>query len=351
MKHVRILVTSTGGALAPLNIKLLQGSRRFQVWVFAVDVRADAAGRYFADGFDVVPAGDDPAYPDHIARLVADNGIDLVLPWSDEEALALAAARDRIEKAGAKLACAPSETLRIMNDKAASFELLEKAGVRVPLWYRVDSRDELLERIDEVAREGGGEFVVKPLVARGNRGTYVIRTDVSGAEPYMGSRELHMDRDTFEREWLDETVRSLPAMVMERLFPPAYDIDVLARDGELLRAMPRRRVNPAGVPFTGGVLTPDPKLLQLADAVTECLSLTWLYDYDIMTGRDGEPVVIEINPRPSGSIAAAILAGVPFYDDLFALAAGETIEEVEMPGPVAVVPYMDCRIVPVEDLA
>ncbi len=160
-----------------------------------------------------------------------------------------------------------------------------------------------------------------------------------------------MDPRTFRADYIEAAVMSLPAMVMERLVPPAYDIDVLALRGKLLRAAPRRRLNPAGVPFTGGVVTFAEPLLALARQVTEALSLDWLYDCDVMTDHAGEPVVIEINPRPSGSIAAAILAGVPFYDDLITLVQGEPLPEIPPLSEVAVVPFLDCLIVPLESLS
>jgi len=347
---VRVLVTAAGGALAPLNIRLMKESRRHDVWVAGVDTRPDAAGRYFADAFAVVPQGDAPGYVEAIAALVEQHGIDLVLPWSDEEALALAADRAVVEDKGAVLACAPHETLEIMTDKAKTYDRLEAAGIATPDWSLAAGPDALAAAVDRFARDGR-EFAVKPLVARGNRGTIVVRNDVEGAQPYLASREWHMDAGTFKADYLASVERALPAMVMERLFPPAYDIDVLAREGEVLRVMPRRRLNPAGVPFTGGVLAPDqPALIDLAGAVTQALSVSWLYDYDVMTDAEGAPLVIELNPRPSGSIAAAILAGVPFYEDLISLARGEPLPAIAMPDPVAVVPFMDCRLVPVKAL-
>jgi len=347
---VRILVTAAGGALAPLNIRLLKESRRHEVWVAGVDTRPDAAGRYFADAFAVVPPGDAPGYVDAIAELVERHSIDLVLPWSDEEALALAASRTAIEGTGARLACAPLETLEIMTNKAASYERLEAAGVAIPDWSLAADAGALRETVDRFVRDGR-EFAVKPLVARGNRGAIVVRNDVEGAQPYFASREWHMDARTFKADYLTSVEQALPAMVMERLFPPAYDIDVLAQDGELLRVMPRRRLNPAGVPFTGGVLAPDSEpLIALARSVTRALSVSWLYDYDVMTDAQGRPMVIEVNPRPSGSIAAAILAGMPFYDDLISLAKGEPLPGIAMPDPVAVIPFTDCRIVAVDAL-
>jgi hypothetical protein len=133
---------------------------------------------------------------------------------------------------------------------------------------------------------------------------------------------------------------------MERLHPPAYDIDVLARNGRVLRAMPRRRLNPAGVPYTGSILTPSGSLLEIAARITQALELSWLYDFDLMTNAAGDAVAIEVNPRPSGSIAAAILAGVPFYDDLIALANGLPLANVKMPAEATVIPFMDCIVAP-----
>jgi biotin carboxylase len=344
----RILVTAAGGALAPLNIKLMKESRYKGVWVLGVDARSDAVGQYFADAFALVPDGDEPSYADAIIDLVTKHRIDIVLPWSDEEALALAGRRVQVEATGALLACAPLAALQVMSDKFATYELMGKAGIVMPEYVKTQTATALAAAVDRFAQDFG-EFAVKPVTARGNRGTVVVRKDISGAQPYMGSRELHMDIETFRRHHLAAMPAS--AIVMERLLAPAYDIDVLARAGKVLRAMPRRRLNPAGIPFTGGVLTPTKPLLELADRITDALKLSWLYDYDLMTNERGEAVPIEINPRPSGSIAAAILAGVPFYDDLIALANGEALTDVRLPGEVAVIPYMDCRLVPSDRVA
>lgn len=340
----RVLVTAAGGVLAPVNIQLLRGSRRHQVWVAAVDSNPDAVGRHFADAFAAVPGGEAPGYVDAMVDLVVRYGVDLVIPWSDEEALALAQGRERIQAAGATLACAPFETLSVMADKAKTYRLLQTSGIGAPDWTAAVTLEELEEAIDTyVARDG--EFAVKPLVARGNRNVYVVRRDVSGVEDYLGSREVHCDLETFRRDFIGDVAALLPVIVMERLVPPAFDIDVLARDGRLLRAAPRQRLNPAGVPFWGGILVARDDLMEIAEQVTEAVKLSWLYDYDVMTTRDGRPVVIELNPRPSGSIAAAIIAGVPFYDDLISLAKGEELPQVDMPTGQTVVPYTALKIV------
>ena len=55
------------------------------------------------------------------------------------------------------------------------------------------------------------------------------------------------------------------------------------------------------------------------------MKLDGLHDIDLMTNSDGEPCVIEVNPRYSGSIAASLTAGVPLIDIAIFSMLGEVI--------------------------
>ena len=39
-----------------------------------------------------------------------------------------------------------------------------------------------------------------------------------------------------------------------------------------------------------------------------------LHDIDLMTDIDGRPKLLEVNPRPSGSIAVSLSLGIPIID-------------------------------------
>ncbi len=341
----RVLLTSVGGAMSPLTIRTLQTSERHRVSVIGVDQSADAIGRHFADVFSVVPNGADPAYAEAVLDVAARHGADLILPCSDEEALALAAIADRVAAAGHLLACAPEGTLRRMSDKAASFRLLGDHGLPVPRWQVAERPDEVRDAVGSVAEASGGEFAVKPAKSRGGRNVYVARFDIDGTEAVNDGRETHCHPRVFRERYLDEVAEMAPVMVMERLQPPAWDIDVLTWQGRVLRSAPRRRINPAGIPFRGGVVEGDARLLALGERVTAALELSWLYDYDIMSDRNGDPRIIELNPRPSGSIAAATAAGVPLLDDLVSLAKGESLPPLPPPATRTVLPYMAVTVV------
>ena len=75
----------------------------------------------------------------------------------------------------------------------------------------------------------------------------------------------------------------------------------------------------------GNVIVPCPEMIELGRKAARLFNLSWLYDLDMMSTRDGQPVIIEINPRPSGSVTASVAAGVPLLDDLVSLAKGEDL--------------------------
>ena len=65
-----------------------------------------------------------------------------------------------------------------------------------------------------------------------------------------------------------------------------------------------------------------------------------------MTKYDGEPVVIEINPRVSGSSVVSIIAGVPLYKWLLELNIKKNISFSKQPKEgLIVVPKIVCEII------
>ena len=57
--------------------------------------------------------------------MIKNNGIDVLLPWSDEEAIAVSAAKDELEAAGCVALVSPPDVMAI-SDKATTYEILKK---------------------------------------------------------------------------------------------------------------------------------------------------------------------------------------------------------------------------------
>jgi carbamoyl-phosphate synthase large subunit len=326
--------------MVPLAIRQLKESRRHSIRVIAVNEKPGVAAQVMADTFHVVPSGGDSGYADAVLRICESEPGALVLPWSDEEALTLAPKAAEFRMVGATLMCATPETLCMMSDKAASFAHLTQHKIPVPEWHLAHNDEELMGRLDDLlARRGAA--AVKPERSRGGRNVYVIRPEEQKRFDIGAGREVHLSPREFQAMTPEARAKLLPALVMERLVPPGYDIDVLCRGGEVLRSVPRRRINPAGIPFMGGVVINHAELHDLATRVVAAFNLDWLYDIDVFSTMSGELRVMETNPRPSGSLPATVAAGIPLFDDLISLAHGEALPPLALPALSLVLPFTD----------
>ena len=339
----RLLLTSVGGSMSGYTIQQFLNSTAHQVDVVGVDARHDAVGKHFATVFETVPPGDAPEYADAVFEIIRRHNVDLVLPCSDEETIALSMHAEAVKAAGATLAISPPDAIEIMSDKLKTAKFLDRIGVPAPEWRLATSENELFEALDEL-RERHASLAVKPTQSRGSRDVYVIEKARTGYHQPSGHRECYLDIDTF-KNLIDGPTDDAPLLVMQGLDAPAHDTDILCSNGKLLSAIPRLRHNKAGVPFTGGTIQNNADLIDIANKVTAGLNANWLFDIDTMSDEDGNPRVIEINCRPSGSLSAAAGAGAPILDQLISLAKGEDIEQTELPDGRSIIPYSTIKIV------
>lgn len=334
-----VLLTCVGGELAPESIQSLTKSRKHHLRVLGTDANPEALGQYFVDGFYVVPPGDEVAYVDKMLELVVQEEVDLLIPTSDEEALTLSSNREEFARVNCQLACAAHETLRLVSDKVDCYSFLENKGVPIPLWRQASKEEELLEAIETLWANGTG-VVLKPARSRGSRGVVVICDDAVESE--RNSRELSVSRMQFEKEVLSRW-QPTKTLVMPKMAGPVYDLDVLAWQGQVVNSVPRRRVN-SRLPNLGHVVVDNPLLSKIAERLARLLHLSWLVDCDLMFDAVEQPWLLEVNPRPSGSVAVSLRAGVPLLEDLVSLALGLEVSATQLPSDALVVPYSGLQL-------
>ena len=107
-----------------------------------------------------------------------------------------------------------------------------------------------------------------------------------------------------------------PLLIMEALNAPAYDIDCYVQKNKLV--IIRKRINPAGIPYRGNYLIKDRKIKNYCKKIIETLKINSLVDIDLLTSKEGNPLLLEVNPRPSGSAVIAHLANLPIFSYVIA---------------------------------
>ena len=333
-RAVTVLTTCAASQLSVETIVALKRSTRYDVEVIAVDIDPAGVGRAFADHYEAVPPGDDPSYITAMLELCERRGVDVVVPASDEEALALAS-HDAAFRSRGTVCCSPAPSMvGLLRDKAAMYDHLRQAGMTLPDWQTATTPDEVA-----VAARALGypdrELIVKPARARGGRGVWLL--DPRAAD---GHRVGQGSADAVR---LEDFVAQAPAtmpptLVMEHLGGDIFDVDMLTVAGALHLAVPRRRFNRRGIPFLGCAIERAEDVESLAQEVHARLELRYLIDIDVARDRDGRAHLLEVNPRQSGSMIATIAAGTNLMELLLATALDDDVPPVTIPYGRSVLP-------------
>ena len=331
MKSIhRVLITSVGGYLGKKNLEFLKKSYPRKIWILATDFYYVENINSLSDKFYRVPKGNSKKYFSTLFKIVKENNIKIIIPCSDEEALTLSLHSKEFEKINATVACQTYEVNRIITNKVLTYQTLKNNGMLYSEFEVVNSFKELLNQSNKFFSKYS-EFVIKSPVARGNRGTLVISKFFKKCKNYESSRELHMSFKYFKANFKEIIEKNFPLIVCERLYAPSYDIDVLSNKGNMLYSVARERINPAGVPFKGNIIRNSNILQKLAKDACRAFNLSWLLDIDVMTNKNGKPVILEINPRASGSSAVSMFLGVPLYKNLIQLCCRIPISSFKQP--------------------
>jgi carbamoyl-phosphate synthase large subunit len=332
MKMFNVLLTCVGGEFGPYMVNAIKNGAH-KARVVGIDHNPQAVGRPFCDVFVQAPTGQDSAYPAFISQLVKDQKIDLIIPTSDEEALTLSQMKGALPNT--VVATVGTELLTKISSKTATYRLLEEHQLPCPDWAEVSDWDQLLATAEGFLKKHR-RIVVKPAISRGGRDVFHLQTEE--CETTIRMKETYLSFSTFKSNLKKELERHYPLVVMEELEGPVHDLDMLAWEGHPLAVVPRKRLD-SDNPNSGHLVLDNPAFVEMGKNIIERLQLSWLYDCDFMFDKQGQPKIIEINPRQSGSVSISIAAGMPLLDHVISLAKNEPVSAGLKVSPQTIVPF------------
>lgn len=239
-----------------------------------------------------------------LLELCRSERIDALLSFFDPDVDALSRSRAAIEDAGVTPILPSASVSRISFDKSRTPRFLAEIGLRsAETWLDIRSAERAIAR-------GELKFpvVVKPRFGFGSRDLFVART------PPELSAFYHYAPDMMIQRWLPGS---------------EYHLDVLNDlDGRVLAVVPKRKTAMRAGETDQAVTVADPTLLALGERLgTELGRLGHVgpLDVDVFV-HEGEPFVLELNPRFGGGYPLSHLAGADFPGLLVAMLRGERPE-------------------------
>ncbi len=286
------------------QLHALKGSR-YAVWASHTDPghgMLAAADHTFLEPRGLL--GDD--YAAWLLDACVERGIELVIPGKERERLA--SWQESFAAAGVTLITPALEaTQRHLERKDEFLRDWDTDVLPIPRWTTFDS----LASFDDAAatlREPGVRLCVKPA-----RGIYAsgfrVLMDTPDLKSFLGG-ELYQMSHAAARELFD--AGELPTMLlMHTLEGAERSVDCVAWEGELLRAVVRRKGG------EGQQIEDRPDLVEAARQITARYGLSGIFNFQTKDGPDAEgrnrtPNMLEINARASGGLRYSMAAGVNF---------------------------------------
>jgi carbamoylphosphate synthase large subunit len=286
------------------------------------DVPAARAGH----AFEVEPKRlGEAAYLDYCVDFAKRHAVDVFFPG--KMLSAIVRERARFADLGTRLVAAGEpEALKLVDDKAALYAALPKGLVSIPDFEVV--RD--LAGFDAAyarLRERHPVVCFKPAVSIFGLGFRTVTERESLLDRMLGG-ESYTVRLKDARRALGERPTFKPLIVMEFLAGAERSVDCLARRGELIRCVVRKKTDTADGPQ---LLEANPQVEGMTRALTEFLRMDGLFNVQFRD-RGNEPHLLEINPRMSGGLFYACHSGLNFPVWAVRLARG-TAGPADVPHP------------------
>ena len=304
-KQLRILFTDvghpvTGGTLTDLR------NEKEDFYFVGIDNTKDTMGFLWVDKFYIISNPSDPNYIKDLLNIAVKERIDLIIPWTNEEALLIAKNSKVFEKEGIKLLNNTEEKISSVIDKGLMFENLKVKGFPTPNFRSVSD----LEEIEKAVKDFGypeKSIVVKPRSLSGERGFCIIDNKPELDKRGFGNK-LPLKAFLSLLEESGKTT-NLEYVVMDFLEGEDYSVDCLCKNGESIFIIPRTRINAMGGVSLIGETTDDPKIREQVQRVIKEFDFSFNVNIQLKYKKD-TPFIYDINPRISGTIVANSGAGI-----------------------------------------
>ncbi len=308
-KKLKVLLTASSGPGAVGIIHALRNHPNKHIFIVTGSVEDyEDVSLKIADKYVKIPFSSDEDFVSKMIRICKENNIDLIVPAYSQEILELAKNEEVFLREGIHILCPSFENIFTAHNKDIMYEQLQRLNCNCyPNFKFVNSVDEL----KSVCLSMGypqKKLCVKPAVCNGgSRGFFVLDENYDRFKNYFLEKEqpiCSLDELLLKLKGLKRIPRII---VMDYLSGPEYGIDVVAKEGEVISYVVRKRLHPqvAGIDMRVKIENRE-DLSDFTKKIVKNLKLNSIVNIDIRYDEEmNKPYILEINPRQSAYIGTS----------------------------------------------
>jgi len=209
------------------------------------------------------------------------------------------------ENQGIVVAVQNPKMFKHLESKTSMYEYLKKYDIKLPNYKSIMNKNDLIKYCSEF-NLNEKLLLIKPVQERGGRNIFVL----SHTHTELKENLLNVTLNEFIDDYYDE---SREYVLMDYIEGVVYDIDILKYQNGDVYFGSRKRLTNVTKDFSGNIFDFDENIIEYAKKIYECFPTTFLLDYDLIVTENKEVHLLEVNPRPSGSL----ISYLPFSINLF----------------------------------
>jgi len=271
-----------------------------------------AAHRVFLDASYIAPEWDDPGYIAFLEDVIRKEKVDLVFPIVTKSLEFMASKAQEIQAhTGARIVTSSEDLIHIANNKDLLLDHLASvdglANV-IPSHRVARNVGELLSLVHDFEQQEIA-CIMKPVCGENRDGFLKIVSEEEYRRAFAeGDTSLLTTKTILEAlgETLDFTV---PMLVMPYLPGQEWDVDILAEKGRILSCTIRKNLGMIGGLSACTETSDNHVIFDICEKILRALPLSDIFCMSFKEDANGQPQLLEINPRAMGSIYVSTLAG------------------------------------------
>jgi len=294
-----VLVTATGGPAGLNAVRSLQEAGGFRI--VSVDADPLASGLYIKGVKPyAVSLAREKGYSAALMRICKKEKVNVILPCSDEEILALSKDKELFNGQGISLPIPDHKLVLRASDKWKMLKAISKLEVRIPKTFSPSTPDEFEDALKQI----DFPLVVRPRISRGGRGVTFCKDSEAAKLAYKLLKQEYRDL------LVQELVPGGPGSV--HVVQTLWDMHHRLCAAAVMQKL-RERPSTGGVALAGKTVH-DNKLRNIGVSVVQRLG-PWVGPAGVevkVSSLDKKPYVMEVNPRLQGVVYLFTRAGINF---------------------------------------
>ncbi|WP_234124303.1 ATP-grasp domain-containing protein [Clostridium hydrogenum] len=286
----------------------------------------------------IIPNGAAPDYIEKVIAICKKEKITTLIPQYGDELVTLSRNLVLFNNLGIKVLVTPDvEKLTIANSKTALYEYFSLNNF-IPKYKSVNTLKELENAIFELGYPKK-PVCMKPAESEGSKGFHIItneKIDILNERP--GSAKISWE---LLKNQLQQYSKLPKILVMEYLPGTEYSVDCVCKDGETIMCIPRQRVETSMGVAIESILEKNTEIMDMSKKIIKALNLSYNINIQFKYSSEGKPMLIEINPRVSGSLVANLGAGVNMLELALKLAYGLPLPAVDVKWGTRMMRYLE----------